>query len=100
MTCANAQLSSSAPSHGSLCTAMPPTSCPTAPLSALPVAGLARSDVPALLHDVAVLPHAPQTAHRPDRDPRPAACLESGALAEEIVPITVEKALYDKDGNR
>jgi acetyl-CoA C-acetyltransferase len=31
---------------------------------------------------------------------RAAAGLERGAFAEEIVPITVEKALYDKQGNR
>jgi acetyl-CoA C-acetyltransferase len=31
---------------------------------------------------------------------RAAAGIESGAFAEEIVPITVEKALFDKEGNR
>jgi acetyl-CoA C-acetyltransferase len=31
---------------------------------------------------------------------RAAAGLANGAFAEEIVPITVEKALYDKEGNR
>jgi acetyl-CoA C-acetyltransferase len=31
---------------------------------------------------------------------RAAAGLASGAFAEEIVPITVEKALFDKEGNR
>ncbi|AUW57008.1 acetyl-CoA C-acyltransferase [Sphingobium sp. SCG-1] len=31
---------------------------------------------------------------------RAAAGLASGAFAKEIVPITVEKALYDKEGNR
>ncbi|MCW3846998.1 acetyl-CoA C-acyltransferase [Sphingomonas sp. LB-2] len=31
---------------------------------------------------------------------RAAAGIESGAFAGEIVPITVEKALYDKEGNR
>lgn len=31
---------------------------------------------------------------------RAAAGLQNGAFAEEIVPITVEKALFDKEGNR
>src|SRR5262249_21327015 len=31
---------------------------------------------------------------------RAAAGLAAGAFAEEIAPITVEKALYDKEGNR
>ena len=31
---------------------------------------------------------------------RAAAGIESGAFAEEIVPITVEKAIFDKEGNR
>ena len=31
---------------------------------------------------------------------RAAAGIESGAFAEEIAPITVEKALFDKEGNR
>ena len=41
-----------------------------------------------------------QDAYGAQSQQRAAAGLENGAFAEEIVPITVEKALFDKAGNR
>ena len=41
-----------------------------------------------------------QDAYGAQSQQRAAAGLEAGAFAEEIVPITVEKALFDKEGNR
>jgi acetyl-CoA C-acetyltransferase len=41
-----------------------------------------------------------QDAYGAQSQQRAAAGVESGAFTEEIVPITVEKALFDKDGNR
>ena len=43
---------------------------------------------------------AAQDAYGAQSQQRAAAGLEAGAFAEEIVPITVEKALFDKEGNR
>jgi acetyl-CoA C-acetyltransferase len=43
---------------------------------------------------------AAQDAYGAQSQQRAAAGVASGAFAEEIVPITVEKALYDKQGNR
>lgn len=41
-----------------------------------------------------------QDAYAAQSQQRAEAGLANGAFAEEIVPITVEKALFDKDGNR
>lgn len=41
-----------------------------------------------------------QDAYAAQSQQRAEAGLSKGAFAEEIVPITVEKALFDKDGNR
>ena len=41
-----------------------------------------------------------QDAYGAQSQQRAAAGLENGAFAEEIAPITVEKALFDKEGNR
>lgn len=43
---------------------------------------------------------AAQDAYAAQSQQRAEAGLAKGAFAEEIVPITVEKALFDKDGNR
>lgn len=43
---------------------------------------------------------AAQNAYAAESQQRAAAGLASGAFAEEIAPITVEKALFDKEGNR
>jgi acetyl-CoA C-acetyltransferase len=41
-----------------------------------------------------------QDAYAAQSQQRAAAALERGAFAEEIAPITVEKAIFDKEGNR
>ncbi len=41
-----------------------------------------------------------QDAYGAQSQQRAAAGLEKGAFAEEIAPITVEKAVFDKEGNR
>lgn len=43
---------------------------------------------------------AAQDTYAAESQRRAAAGLQSGAFAEEIAPITVEKALFDKEGNR
>ena len=43
---------------------------------------------------------AAQDAYGAESQQRAARGLENGAFAEEIAPITVEKALFDKEGNR